>query len=302
MVVHERLPGALMSLWGTSSRDVWAVGGDPGDGPMVIHWDGSSWTKLDAGSAGDLWWVFGFDGGPIYMGGENGRILRYAEGTFTAMSTPGTQTVFGIWGASPGEVWAVGGNEGGSDGAFAWRLQGDAWVEASDFPSELANKALWKVWGSGADDLWMVGTGGSAVHWDGVALEAVNLGGGESLFTVHYADGQYVAVGGFATGLIFANEAGSWESVDDGQFPALVGVYLLGGLEGYAVGSFGAFMERKAGTWQEGIGPMTSETLHAIWVDPDGGLWTVGGQVQAFPLIRGVLAYRGNEVPDGELR
>jgi hypothetical protein len=300
-VVHQNLSGSLMSVWGTSADDVWAVGGDPGDGPMVIHWDGSTWTRLDTGSRGDLWWVHGFDGGPVYMGGKDGRIFRY-DGAFTLMPTPGVQTVFGIWGSSPSDVWAVGGREGGGGGAFAWRLDGDQWVDAAGFPAELADKALWKMWGSGADDAWMVGDGGTAVHWDGNGLEPVNLGGGESLFTVHYADGVYAAVGGFATALVFENGGSSWDRVDDGSFAGMVGVCLVDGGRGFAVGNFAAFLERTDGVWSEAEGPATSETLHAIWVDPDGGLWAVGGQVQVTPFVRGVLAYRGNDIPEGELQ
>ena len=51
-VVHEDLDGALLSVWGTSASDVWAVGGDVGDGmgPLVIHFDGTSWVESWDGS------------------------------------------------------------------------------------------------------------------------------------------------------------------------------------------------------------------------------------------------------------
>ena len=115
-IVHDDLEGALLSVWGSSATDIWAVGGDPTEAstPMVIHFDGTTWERLDPGTQGDLWWVFGFAGGPVYMGGAGGRILRYQDGVFTLMTTPDTGlTVFGIWGASPSDVWAVGGMEGG---------------------------------------------------------------------------------------------------------------------------------------------------------------------------------------------
>ena len=38
--LQSELPGALIAMWGASSTDIWAVGGDPGDGPMVVHRDG----------------------------------------------------------------------------------------------------------------------------------------------------------------------------------------------------------------------------------------------------------------------
>jgi hypothetical protein len=299
-LVHEDLPSALSSVWGTSADDVWAAGADAGDGPLVLHWDGAAWSALPAGVRADLYWVFGFDGGPVFFGGTNGTILRYEDGAFVSMATPGAGTVFGIWGTSPEQIWAVGGAEGGSSGGFAWRREGETWIPVDGFPEDIAeSKAIWKVWGSSATDLWLVGTAGTALHFDGTTFSTESLGTGESLFTVHYAGGRYAAVGGFATGLLFENAGSGWEAREASGFPGLVGVYLTE-TGGYAVGNFGSFVEREGETWREAAGPPTIETLHAIWADPNGGLWTVGGQVQARPLVRGLLAYRGERVPKGD--
>ena len=303
-VIHQDLRPALMSVWGTSATNVYAVGGDPdATGPAVLHWDGATWTQLETGDTGDLWWVFGFEGGPVYMGGQNGRIQRYADGTFTPMTTPSTGTVFGIWGASPTDVWAVGGAEGGASGAFAWRLVGDAWVAAEGFPAEITERAvLWKVAGTGADDVVMVGTGGAAVTWDGDGFTVDDLGVGESLFTVATQGERVVAVGGFATGLVMERTAGGWEDHAPSGAAGMIGVSLAPGGGGIVVGSFGEVLESTGGEWQSAPGPATEESLHAVWIDPDGGAWTVGGQVQAFPLIHGVLAYRGSMNVEGEIQ
>lgn len=303
-IVERDLPGALLSVWGTSSTDVWAAGGDPGDGtgPMVIHFDGASWTRLETGEVGDLWWVFGFEGGATYFGGAGGTILRYANGSFTRMSTPGNDTVFGIWGSSPTEVWAVGGATGGSRGAFAWRLQGEEWVEAAGFPAGLADTdAMWKVYGRGADDVWLVGTNGTVVHWNGTAFEARTIAG-ESLFTVHADADRFVAVGGFGTGLILENDGSGWtDASPSGGFP-MVGVCLSGDGGGFAVGQFGAVYHRGSNGWElEDVGLVLDESLHAVWIDPDGGVWAAGGQVLTTPLVRGVLLHKGEAVPGGQL-
>lgn len=299
--VFQDLDAALISIWGTGENDVWAVGADVASGPLVLHWDGAAWTTFETGVRADLYWVFGFAEGPVFFGGTNGTLLVYQDGAFTPMATPGTGTVFGIWGTSPDDLWAVGGAEGGASGGFAWRRDGDEWVEVEGFPEEVSeSKAIWKVWGSARDDVWLVGTAGTALHFDGSTFTTDNVGGGESLFTVHYAGGRYAAVGGFGTGAIYENPGGGWEESDTPGFPGLVGVCLTAEGGGYAVGNFGAFVERRDGVWREGEGPDTVETLHAIWVDPKGGLWTVGGQVQARPLVSGLLAYRGERVPKGE--
>jgi hypothetical protein len=300
-VVEEELDSALISVWGSAEDDVWAVGSDRGEGPLVLHWDGQKLEKLDTGATGDLWWVYGFADGPVFMGGAGGNILRYEDGEFAPTSTPRDDvTVFGLWGSSPQDMWAVGASDGGADGAFAWRLEVDEWLDAPGFPEDLAtDKALWKVWGSAADDVWLVGTAGVAVHWDGSSFETANVGGGESLFTVHYGGGRFVAVGGGVSGLVFENDGEGWQPAEHDALYALIGVHVTSRGRGYAVGRFGAVVEERDGKWQDTEGPDTIRTLHSVWADPAGGLWTVGGELDVRPMVAGVLAYRGNNQPSG---
>lgn len=303
-VVHQQLPGALLSVWGDSASDVWTVGGDPGDGqgPMVLHFDGSTWQRLGTGQRGDLWWVFGFAGGPLYLGGAGGMILRYEGGAFTRMRTPGTDVVYGIWGSSPTDLWAVGGVEGGSHGAFAWRSTGNDWILAPGFPSDLAaTDALWKVHGRGASDVWMVGTGGNVVRWDGTTMSRMSTGTGESLFTVHASAQRFAAVGGFGTGRILENEGAGWVNVSPPAASPLIGV-CLSEESGYAVGQDGAMYRRGGAGWAaEDTGLMVDEALHSVWIDPEGGVWAAGGQVLTLPLIRGLLLHKGKMIPGGSL-
>lgn len=299
-LLGSELDAALISVWGSSEKDVWAVGADTGSGPLVVHWDGTSFERVATGTSGDLWWVFGFERGPVFVGGAGGVIARYDDGAFTPLPTPAASTVFGLWGSAPDDMWAVGGTTGGASGAFAWHYDGSAWAEAAGFPSDLsAHAALWKIWGSARDDAWLVGTAGIALHWDGGSFANANVGGGESLFTVHYAGGRYAAVGGSATGLVFENDGGDWQRLDDGSLPALVGVHMTSADHGYAVGRFGTFVERANGAWAESAGPDTSETLHAVWVDENDGVWAVGGELDVEPLTHGVFAYRGAHAPNG---
>ena len=301
-IVGRHLPSALFSVWGTSATDVFVVGGDAGDGrgPVVQHFDGASWTRLPTGHVGNLWWVFGFPGGPIYMGCDGGAILRYQGGTFTPLATPGIGTVYGIWGATPDDVWAVGGNPGGQSGAFAWRLQGDTWADAPGFPADLATSdAIWKMYGRSASDAWMVGTGGKALHWDGVSLTQVSTGAGESLFTVHADANGYVAVGGVGTGVVLENTGSGWHNASPSGASPLIGVCLSAHGD-YAVGQDGAVYTRKASAWSKvQTGLVIDESFHSVWVDPSGAVWAVGGEVLTPPYLDGIVAHQGAQIPEG---
>jgi hypothetical protein len=291
----SELDGALISLWGSSATDVYAVGGDPGSGPMVVHYDGTRFEKLDSGASGDLWWVHGFAGGPVFMGGSDGLILRLEGGSFTQMTTPSdTGIVFGIWGPSPDDLWAVGGAGQTPSGGFVWRYDGTAWSEEPTAPSDLADTAtVFKVWGRSATDVWMVGTGGLTLHHDGTTTDAIPSGTTRTLFTVHGNAEETFAVGGFSTGTILEHTGGAWADVTPAGAPQMTGVSNGAG-KTYAAGVFGAVMRRDPGGWiVEDTKLALSDDFHGAFVDPDGGVWAVGGQVAAFPLIRGMLIYKG---------
>jgi len=301
-VVHSDLDGALMSVWAASPDDVWAVGADPGGGPTVLRFDGESWTQEATGASGGLWWVFGFAGGPVYAGGEGGLILRYQGGSFEQMQTPGNGTVFGMWGASASDMWAVGGNLGGGNGAFAWRLDGDEWVEADGFPTELADaNAIWKVFGRAANDVYFVGTNGTVLHHDGSQFEAEDAGTTRGLFTVHGTADRLTAVGGFGTGMLIERDGAGWHIATPDNASQLIGVFESDG-DGYAVGVDGVVYRRKAGgnAWaQEQTRTGVIWPLHAVCIDSDGGVWAVGGQVLSAPFVSGVMIHKGMEIAGG---
>ena len=302
-VVFEELPGALLSVWGSSADDVWAVGSDPeGDRPTVFHLTGGAWQMVDVGSTGDLWWVFGI-GGVVYVGGAGGRILMSEDGeSFDLMPTPlDTPIVFGIWGCSTDDVWAVGGNQGGAMGAFAWHLVDGNWTDV-ELPGELAaSDAVWKVAGNGCDDVWMIGTNGLAIHWDGDGFSEPLRLGEESLFTAAATGELTIAVGGGFSGAIYEHDGADWtQNVAEADAPALIGV-CTGGPDWYAVGRFASVLERGTGSvWTEldTGGAFLDVDFHGCWVDEDGGIWAVGGLVLT-DLTRGAMIHIGEEVPSG---
>lgn len=305
-IVHRDLDAALLSVWGVDSSDVWAVGADmlDGSGPLVIHYDGSGWERLETGqTAGDLWWVYGFAGGPVFMGGSGGVILRYEDGAFTPMTTPGNATVFGIWGIAPTDMWAVGGASE-SEGGFALRRDGDAWVDEPALPADVpTSAAIWKVFGQADDDAWLVGSNGVTLHWDGSTLSPTDTGVGTSLFTVHGVGDRYAAVGGLASGIIVELDGDQWRDANPDPPPGpLAGVCLDGAEGGVAVGLYGVVFTRDASGWhEEDLGFFLDENFHATWIDPDGGVWAVGGQTFVAPYTKGLLIYRGDDVPEGAL-
>jgi hypothetical protein len=301
-VVARDLDEALLAIGGTASDDVWAVGADRGRGPLVLHYDGARWTRVATGTRGDLWWVAPVAGGPTYVAGKDATILRYDGATFTRMATPGlaAHTIYGLWAAAADDVWAVGSVAGRA--GFVWRYDGVAW---RDVPVPLAVPSVdefgdavgfFKVWGGADGRPWVVGGRGAALRWDGTALVPAATPTTSTLFTVHQAGDLVVAVGG-GTGGALVERQGDGAFVD--RTPAgaglIQGVWVTAGGDGWASGARGALYHRGGGGWRavdHGLA-LDVESLHATWIDPDGGVWAVGGDVVTAGLDNGALVYRG---------
>lgn len=297
-MIGEDQPAALLSVWGTGGSDVWAVGGDGRDegGPLVFHHDGSEWTRLDTGERGiDIWWVFGFEGGPVFLSGSQGTILRYQDGAFEKLTTPEGSIVFGMWGAAAGDVWAVGGNSGGGS-PFVWRFDGEAWAEVA-LPSLFdAEDTVYKVSGVGADDIWMTATRGKTLHWNGESLEAVQIEGTDASMTSVGGNAErFIAVGGGSDGEIYENTGPGWESALDPGQEIMTGVAVAAD-QAYAVGRFGTVLRRESSGWVAESDSVTEQNLHAAWIDPGGGVWAVGGEFDVQPTRSGVLIHKGNAI------
>lgn len=300
-ILAEDQPGALLSVTGTAADDVWVVGADAGEGPAVMHYDGSAWTALSIPTSGDLWWVAAGAAETVWMGGAGGRVLALNRATGQAVEhvLDPAITVFGVWPAANDDVWAVGGNiDAAADSAQIWHWDGSAWALASIPAEAAAALAIYKVWGRSATDVYAVGTGGVGLHWDGAAWATFATGTTRNLFTVHGTDVAVWAVGGFASGTVVTSSGGAWADETPALAPQLNGVNADGPAP-VAVGTQGAVYMRGADGWAaDPRGAVTAYDLHSVWVDPDGGVWTVGGKLSSFPLDHGILAYDGNsDVP-----
>jgi hypothetical protein len=297
--ITQDLPGALLSVTGQSASDVWTVGADGGDGPGVLHFDGAAWTQIDTQTSGDLWWVWESSPTSVWIVGEGGRVLHGDTSGFVETVTNPSVTLFGVWGASDDDVWAVGGDiNQGRDAAALFHYDGEAWTPV-DLPAAAAAKiAMYKLWGTASDDVWACGMGGVLVHFDGDAWTAVDSGTDRDLFTVSGTGTDDVyAVGGVGNGQIQHWSGGRWADETPAFSPDFNGVSARGA-QVAVVGRTGSVWARKAdGTWMEDPrGRATDKDLHATWIDPDGGVWTVGGQLSANPPIFGTLIYGGSAV------
>ncbi|RPJ41657.1 MAG: hypothetical protein EHM19_11450, partial [Candidatus Latescibacterota bacterium] len=207
----------LTAVTALSSEDAWAVGywrSEPaGAGTLILRWDGTGWTSVDAPETGelgtepsltgidaapngDVWIVGGVRTG--YPTDELPLAMRWRDGSWGSVETvtlrPQTEYPFAARGGSldevdalaPSDIWAVGLSAGMGDGSatvlpLAVHWDGSEWTE-TDVPP-IANRwhHLLGVAAIAPDDVWAVGEyrniaqlyHGVTYHWDGTTWSHV---------------------------------------------------------------------------------------------------------------------------------
>jgi hypothetical protein len=148
----------LTGVWADGPKNAWAVG----SGNTIFHWDGGSWTVVSdankpvVGTASDAFNAVWGSGTDVWIAGNNGVIRCKAVNACGLESGTGGGALYSIWGSSPTNIIAVG------FGGRIIRYNGTSW---SPMVSG-ASRALLRVSGSGANDVWAAGDS-VMVHFDG---------------------------------------------------------------------------------------------------------------------------------------
>jgi hypothetical protein len=210
--------------------------------------------------------------------------------------------LYGVWGATPDDLWAVGGPWSRApsgvtpEGDVVLRWKDGAWsrfaVPALEGKPASAQKFLFKVWGTSADQAIIVGSSGLALHWDGATWRQEPTGDTSGpLFTVsgRAADDAY-AIGGFNEMRVIHWDGATWSPLPAAAFsPALTQGIFAGAPDAIYVGGISGYLGKFASeTWTEPE-PLTASGFHAVWVDGDGAFWAAGGDIMSDDPSTGVL-------------
>lgn len=287
--------GALLSVWGPSADDVYAVGGQlgPDDSTGVLyHFDGAAWTEqpLPDGTP-MLHWTFGVDGDQ-WIVGRDGAALRRESGTWTAHPTGVTEILWGIWGAAANDLWTVGG-DGVDDDPVLVHWDGATWSKRQ-LPDTGNSTGLFKIWGTSASDITAVGDRGLALHFDGADWLARPTNDLADLISVWgRSPTDHLAVGGRANGRITRWNGASWTG-ETLPIPGLSGVWMDPNGLATVVGMQGEIGQVAAGTLEFTDQPSpTIQLLHAVFGFADGPRFAVGGSLAGTPPYVGVIVQSG---------
>jgi hypothetical protein len=283
----------LTAAWGSGRDDVWAVG----QAGAVLHWDGVTWSFVDAGVTDDLTAVWGTSPYEVWVaGGPSAR--RWDGKAWTSIDSglaalPSFGGIDGLWGTAPNDIWGI----ANVPGSVILHYDGQAWKDT--FHTIPQNGGITQVWGQAADDVWVVGRG-NVVHYDGTAWtqQIPSLGAG-------WVNGVYATR---TTDAWFTNTIGvfHWSGAMSTGYPSTPG----GGLFGFGASDVLAFGATQLVRWNGSSwsnAPAAPDTIDAVWGDTDTRLWAFGtgivgrydGAAWSPPLaqdMRGIYAAAANDV------
>ncbi len=286
--------GWLLNAWGSSPADVYAVGGRA-DGGVVMHFDGTAWQRTDPGLTVPLFnWAHGFSPSDVFVVGNEGTVLHFDGATWTRQATPTKQPLWGVWGASNTDLWAVGG-DGQPMSATLLHFDGSAWTTEIVPPLQKQRVGQFlKVWGRSADDVYVVGQRGVVLHRTQGAWREELVGASDDLVSIWGVDGLIVAVGGRSNGIVSTFNGTLWSTTNLAPLPGLNGVWLRTKTSACVAGAQGTLGRLDLSTLE--FTPeivATTDDLHSCF-GIGSTLIAVGGNLESAnpPVYRGVAVQR----------
>lgn len=159
----------LEDVWVTpGASQIFAVGSGYTVNPLreglVVHWDGTQWTRTYLPGVQELMGVWGLDATHVWAvgyGSPDGRQMPHVffwDGAgWTEMVIPeemGGGMLQAVWAGAPDDVWVV--------GTRVLHWDGEFWIE--HFPHQY-NGNYQDVWGSGPGNVFLAGS--VVAHWNG---------------------------------------------------------------------------------------------------------------------------------------
>jgi hypothetical protein len=250
----------LQGVWGSARNDIFAAGYHLGQTtPAIIHFDGSSWTEqmvpaiapgpdtlvlfrsVWGSSASDVFAV-----GTAYGSAQFGFIAHYDGSQWSWMNFANSRVeLLDVWGTSSTNVYAVGGiqdpNGGVNDQGIILRFDGASWSEVfrtRQVPHQIHLKA---AWGTGPNDIFVVGDRGRVYHFDGARWGQQSTSFLRALHEVWGgSDTDVFSVG--SHGIIFHYDGSAWARADSSVTPDLFGVWGGNAADAFAVGDSGVIL------------------------------------------------------------
>lgn len=303
----------LSGVGGTGAGDVWAVGSG-----VTQHFNGTSWntiapvagmlvTSIASASSYPLWAVGG-GGALLVVAGTQfrlssqagidilavwassatnvwasslGTMLHYNGTNWTSAYVSANDSMRGIWGTGPTNVYSV-----GRSGTIA-HFDGTSWTSATVNPSS-PPFGYNGIYGSSNSDIWAVGQGGLVAHYNGTAWSFPARTGSGNLTGVWGGGSPFTYFTSASDGTAWRYPTGGpWTAVtfNPANTQGLFGVFGTSATDIWVTGNAGTAYVDTTGTF---VHPTPANGLatnfNGVWNTSTSDVYLVGagGTVQHF--------------------
>jgi len=224
----------------------------------------------------DLFGIWGNSSNNVFAVGGAGTIRHYDGSDWTTMYSGTSYNLYGVWGISPSDVFAV-----GYSGTIL-HYDGTNWSSMSSS----FTRDFYGIWGSSSNDVFAVGSAGTILHYyngsDGLKWYSMTSGTIKQLNSVWgSAPNDIFAVGNAGTILHYYNGSDGlkWYSMTSGTTQYLWGVWGSSSNDVFAVGSAGTILHYYDGSdglkWYS-MTSGTSKQLNSVWGSSSSDVFVVG--------------------------
>jgi hypothetical protein len=250
--------GAYTGVWGSSSNNVYILSNFCdifACGGTIRNLNGSEVSQPIAG-AGLLFGIWGGSADNLFAVGAAGVVLHHDGATWA--TNPGIRTTLhGIWGSSGHDVWAL--------GPSFWRDTTTLHYDGSLWHATEYRMRIFDVWGTTASDIFAVG-------------DTTVRCGRQARLTGSTAS-NVLAMHGYQPGVIMYYDGHEWSEMDipstiDPSGP-LNGVWGSSGTSVFAVGGGGTILHYNGNRWSA-MTSGTSRELRGVWGTDDNHVVVVG--------------------------
>jgi hypothetical protein len=169
-IQNPNATGSFSGVGGFAANDVYAVG-QLLSGGQVYHFDGSKWTALLPLGSG-LNAVTGLNATNVWLAGDGPSLYSGPWGGFGPSPTPTAvmnKDILSAMEVAPGNVFC------GLTTGWIIRTSNGGGMWTAEQPPNTNNASLYGIWGSAADDVWVVGGQAYAAHFDGAVWTTNNF-------------------------------------------------------------------------------------------------------------------------------
>ena len=197
-----------------------------------------------------------------------------AAGTWTSTYTS-TYRLYGVWGSSATNVFAVGNPTSSSTGGVILNYTGSSWSPMSISSANPGNSHIYGVWGTSNNDVFAVGNGSVIMHYTSTG------GWSNQRYT---ASGTLIGVWGSSPTNVFTVGSGgqilrstngtAWSAMTSTTSYALQSIWGTSGSDIYAVGESGTIVHYNGTAWSTMTSGTTND-LNSVWGSSASDVYTV---------------------------